>query len=151
MVSIAESPMQENSFWWRPKNGLESGLLPCELVEISPSFTRNRFPNGGSGTFHQLIRPRRGSMQSEAFSEPVFQKQGKLITFFRGIILPRTSGKSKRKKKVFQVDLGEYLYGLEIEGKLQKSLHCGIMQCAINNTFEQTNEHGGDMDEQTNK
>lgn len=115
MVSIAESPMQENSFWWRPKNGLESGLLPCELVEISPSFTRNRFPNGGSGTFHQLIRPRRGSMQSEAFSEPVFQKQGKLITFFRGIILPRTSGKSKRKKKVFQVDLGEYLYGLEIE------------------------------------
>jgi len=54
-------------------------------------------------------------MQSEAFSEPVFQKQGKLITFFRGIILPRNSGKSKRKKKVFQVDLAEYLNGLDVE------------------------------------
>eukprot|EP00092_Neocalanus_flemingeri_P017709 GFUD01019162.1.p1 GENE.GFUD01019162.1~~GFUD01019162.1.p1 ORF type:complete len:937 (+),score=214.05 GFUD01019162.1:985-3795(+) len=112
MVSIAESPMQESTFWWRPKNGLHPGLLPCELVELSPSLPRKRLQNGGSGTFHQIIRPRRGSMQSEAFSEPVFQKQGKLITFFRGFILPRAS---KRKKKVFQIDLGEYLFNLGIE------------------------------------
>jgi len=116
MGSIAESPMQENAFWWRPKNGLDLGLLPCELVELSPSLPRKRLQNGGSGTFHQIVRPRRGSMQSEAFSEPIFQKQGKLITFFRGIILPRTSaGKSKRRKKVFQVDLAEYLFGLGLD------------------------------------
>ena len=117
MVSIAEAPPQENSFWWKPDTCVQPKLLPCELLEISPTFTRNQFPNGGAGTYHQLIRPRRGSMQSEAFSEPVFQRQGKLITFFRGIILPKNLGKLKRKKKVFRVDLAEYLNGSEEEGK----------------------------------
>ena len=56
-------------------------------------------------------------MQSEAFSEPVFQRQGKLITFFRRIILPQNLGKLKRKKQVFKVDLAEYLNGSEEEGK----------------------------------
>ena len=142
MVSIAESPMQEKPFWWRPKPGLETGLLPCELVEISPSFTRNRLfnHNGGSETFH--LRPRRGSMQSEAFSEPVFQKQGKLITFFRGIILPKSTGKPRRKKKVFQVDLEEYLSEHEVEGKdflsystlkdLPHLIFCRIGPCFVN-------------------
>ena len=55
-------------------------------------------------------------MQSEAFSEPVFQKQGKLVTFFRGFVLPRTLIGKSRRKKVFQVDLAEHLFSVGIYG-----------------------------------
>lgn len=55
-------------------------------------------------------------MQSEAFSEPVFQKQGKLVTFFRGFVLPRTLIGKSRRKKVFQVDLAEHLFTVGIYG-----------------------------------
>ena len=79
MVSIVGSQSHENPFWWKEKEKLHQGLLPCELVELSPSFARNQIPNGSERTFHQITKPRRGSMHSEAFSEPVFQKQGKNI------------------------------------------------------------------------
>ena len=55
-------------------------------------------------------------MQSEVFSEPVFQKQGKLVTFFRGFVLPRTLIGKSRRKKVFQVDLAEHLFSVGIYG-----------------------------------
>ena len=55
-------------------------------------------------------------MQSEAFSEPVFQKQGKLVTFFRGFVLPRTLIGKSRRKRVFQVDLAEHLFSVGIYG-----------------------------------
>ena len=55
-------------------------------------------------------------MQSEVFSEPVFQKQGKLVTFFRGFVLPRTLIGKSRRKKVFQVDLAEHLFTVGIYG-----------------------------------
>ena len=55
-------------------------------------------------------------MQSEAFSEPVFQKQGKLVTFFRGFVLPRNLIGKSRRKRVFQVDLAEHLFSVGIYG-----------------------------------
>ena len=57
-------------------------------------------------------------MQSEAFSEPVFQKQGKLVTFFRGFVLPRNLIGKSRRKRVFQVDLAEHLFSVGIYGNL---------------------------------
>lgn len=68
--------------------------------------------------FDWRSRQRRGSLQSEAFSEPVFQKHGKLVTFFRGFVLPRTIiGKTRRKRKVFQVDLAEHLFSVGSVGQ----------------------------------
>ena len=55
-------------------------------------------------------------MQSDAFSEPVFQRHGKLVTFFRGFVLPRTLIGKSRRKKVFQIDLAEHLFSVGING-----------------------------------
>ena len=80
--------------------------------------------------FDWICRQRRGSLQSEAFSEPVFQKQGKLVTFFRGFVLPRTLiGKTRRKRNVFQIDLAEHLFSVGTLGNLRIFLIFRLNYC----------------------
>lgn len=59
MVSLSESPAN----WWKEENSEEScdksksesqqRLLPCELIQLSPSVAKSK---GYEGTFHQITR-----------------------------------------------------------------------------------------------
>ena len=59
MVSLSESPAN----WWKEQNSEEScdksknesqqRLLPCELIQLSPSVAKSK---GYEGTFHQITR-----------------------------------------------------------------------------------------------
>ena len=61
MVSLSESPAN----WWKEENSEETcdksksesqqRLLPCELIQLSPSVAKSK---GYEGTFHQITRYR---------------------------------------------------------------------------------------------
>uniref|UniRef100_V9KL68 Rho GTPase-activating protein 32-like protein n=1 Tax=Callorhinchus milii TaxID=7868 RepID=V9KL68_CALMI len=133
IVSVIDMPPEEDTTWWRGKQGFQVGFFPSECVQVINE--RPSQPNTataiatGTATASKPDSERVGARPAvnvhPSISSPsptsVSRKHGKLMGFLRTFMKSRPSRQKLKQRgilreRVFGADLGEYLLdsGLDV-------------------------------------